>query len=363
MEIFDLHSYFDSYESEPLSAFVPIENCIGEGLVKEEYDVAIIGVPSEGNEETSVRSINEVRRSLYQLSNRFHKIKLCDLGNLKSGAVSHPQILSDVIAQLVEKGVVPILLSGSDHLMVASDALSEFVPRQALSIVDSRLGLKKASGETSVRGDLLNAGGVSSVNLLGYQNYYSTEEEERIVSSRDFDFKRLRDLTGKVWVVEPYLRDSHLIQINMTAAKYAEAPLKTFLPNGLTGVELCQIGHYAGLSDSAMFYELSGLDELPEQSELAAALAAQLIWHIIEGVENRYGDYPLRSIDDYQQYVVLPKVEGDEKIVFYNNRTNGRWWIEIPTREGKAIYSCTQKDYLDFCGGQIPDIWMKYYMR
>jgi hypothetical protein len=73
-----------------LSAFVPIENCIGEGLVKEEYDVAIIGVPSEGNEETSVRSINEVRRSLYQLSNRFHKIKLCDLGNLKSGAVSHP---------------------------------------------------------------------------------------------------------------------------------------------------------------------------------------------------------------------------------------------------------------------------------
>lgn len=363
MEIFDLHSYFDSYESEALSVFVPTENCVGKGLVDEEYDVAIIGVPSAENEEASIKKINEVRRNLYQLSNRFHKIKLCDLGNLKSGALSRPQILSDVIAQLVGNGVVPILLSGSDHLMDASDALSEFASRQAVSIIDSRLGLKKANGEMSVRGELLNAGGISAVNLLGYQNYYSTEEEEQMVSSKDFDLKRLRDLVGKVWMVEPYLRDSHLIQINMTAVKYSEAPLNIVLPNGLTGVELCQIGHYAGLSDSALCYELSGLDELPGQSELAAALAAQLVWHIIEGIENRYGDYPLRSIEDYQQYAVLPKVEGDEKVIFYNNRANGRWWIEIPTREGRVIYSCTQKDYLDFCGNQIPDIWMKYYMR
>lgn len=55
MEIFDLHSYFDSYESEALSVFVPTENCVGKGLVNEEYDVAIIGVPSAKNEEASIK--------------------------------------------------------------------------------------------------------------------------------------------------------------------------------------------------------------------------------------------------------------------------------------------------------------------
>lgn len=363
MENFDIHNYFDAYEGDGLSCFVPNDASVECGIVQEDFNVVIIGVPSVENEMESVQRINSVRRYLYQLSNRFQKVRLCDLGNLKSEALSVPQMLSDVLSQLAERKVVTILLSGGDNLSVACDALSDISPEQEISIIDSCLGLMGGENGLSGRGALLDVPFVSSVSFIGYQNYYSTMEEEALLSDKGFEHIRLRDLTGKVYMSEPCLRDSHLVQFNLSAIRYSDAPLKCIIPNGLTGVDACQIGHYAGLSDRTLCYELSRLDEISEADMLTPALVAQLVWHIIEGVDNRYGDYPLRSIEDYQQYVVLPKVEGDQKIVFYHNRANGRWWVEIPTCKGNCIYSCKQKDYLDFCNNQIPDIWMKYYMK
>ena len=70
------------------------------------------------------------------------------------------------------------------------------------------------------------------------------------------------------------------------------------------------------------------LSPLFDRNNQSVHLAAQIIWHFIEGVYERRGDFPSIKSDDYKKFIVNIDTVNQNLIFFKSLKTN-RWWIEI----------------------------------
>ena len=133
-------------------------------------------------------------------------------------------------------------------------------------------------------------------------------------------------------------------------------------PNGLFGEEVCQLARFAGFSDRISAFGLFDVNPHFDNNDQTSALSAQVVWHFVEALNNRYSDYPKREIETYQKLIVAD-ITSNEEMVFYHNNVNNRWWIEIPTSKGREIFSCLFEDYQLASNSQVPEVWMIYYLR
>ena len=106
--------------------------------------------------------------------------------------------------------------------------------------------------------------------------------------------------------------------------------------------------------------------EKKEFHPVTVNLSAQIIWHFIQGVNQRKLDYPFSSIKSYSKYIVnIPQAE--HEINFYKSPKTDRWWLEVAYPDAKyprSLYiACTYNDYKMACNGEIPDRWLKNYQR
>ena len=114
----------------------------------------------------------------------------------------------------------------------------------------------------------------------------------RNVNSIDYS-TRIGRLRQNLFKAEPILRDTDILSIDMNVVRQADAPAATHpSPNGFKGEEVCQLLQYAGTSDRISIIGLFGMENKYDQRGQTAALAAQMLWHFIEGLDNRAGDYP-----------------------------------------------------------------------
>lgn len=360
-------------EETPQGNFLPLDDTFGMNLCKSIADkprVAIVGLSElDGENGELLKNSNAIRKQLYEFSYPFKKLKTIDLGNIKTTKEKKYEDVSKVMSELVQKNIIPILIGGSQELVLAiSDGVKGKTRRQNITLVDSRIRLtKEEEGETTASNflnTLFRKDDVEHINLVGLQNYYCAPWQEEYLKKSEYVQMRLRELVGRIQNVEPMMRDADIMSFDIAAVRNADARgVACPCPNGLNGVEACQIGHYAGVSDRIMTYGMFGYEERYDEGRETASLMAQVVWHIIEGIDHRYDDYPYKELSHYQKYEVLPKVEEDEPVNFYNNVGNGRWWIEIPMVGGTRIFACTYDDYLDFCNDRIPDIWMRNFMK
>ena len=369
----DLSKYVDEYDATPVTgAFLPVEETLGHKLVKENYQVALIGVQTESDPHNIGAGLapDAIRKQLYELTGFFHTIQIADLGDLKIGKKKSDAYyaLADVVRYLTSHQIIPIIMGGTQELTVPmSEGIMDVCPKQRVSIIDSKIDLSNDNDIPSAHNYLkwiINKKEVNETNLIGIQNYYCSEWQIKEMAEKECLLKRLREVRDKIYLCEPILRDSDLFSFDISAIRQSDAPGRAVpIPNGLSNVNACELAHYAGLSDSILVYGLFGFNPKHDNSETTAALAAQIIWHILSGIDNRYHDYPQRPIEEYRRFVVYPKVEGDTQTIFYNSLSNRRWWIEIPTAEGNKIFACSQDDYMQFCNDSIPDIWMRHFMK
>jgi hypothetical protein len=113
-----------------------------------------------------------------------------------------------------------------------------------------------------------------------------------------------------------------------------------------------------------------GLYNIPEGVEPADLhLIAQLIWHTVDGINNRKQDFPVGSKSGYAKYNVTIQDFKDE-IVFYKSDRSDRWWMEVPypPKHGSRflrhhMVPCSYEDYLTAGKNEIPDLWWKTYQK
>ncbi len=349
----------------------------------EGVDIAIIGVNEDRNSmgnEGCALAPDYIRKYLYALFQGPYKISVADLGNIKQGQSTEDTYFAvkSVVAELLEKKIVPLLLGGSQDISYANYRAYESLG-QIINIVSIDSSFDLGLNEDNINSkNYLNKILIHQPNFLfnytniGYQTYFVDQDAIELMGKLYFDIHRLGIVRRNLEEVEPIVRNADMLSFDMSSIRQSDAPGNSNAsPNGFYGEEACQIVRYAGLSDklsSIGFYELNPAFDNGEQT---AHLVAQMIWYFLEGYYQRKMDFPDRKRKDsglYIKYVVSIK-EFKNEIVFYKSKLSDRWWMEVPCQgfqskyERQFLVPCSYKDYQDACDEEIPDKWWHVYQK
>lgn len=369
-----IEAYFHKPQVNRISSdFFSDNERIDSCLTNKDYNVAIIGIEEGVNsvENSSCSEApNAIREQLYALRGGFKKLNICDLGNINKGnnAKENYLALQNIVTELTEKGVVCIILGGSHDLSLPIfKAIAEFQEKINISIIDGKIDLGKDENDFnsfSFVKKLLQEKKLRRLESIAYQSYFVSESQLNVLKEKNQYATRLGVVRKNIHSIEPLFRDSDISSFDMSAVRQADSPAYAHSnPNGLIAEEICQLSLYAGYSDRMKAFGIFELNPDLDINNQSSGLAAQMIWHFLEGLNNRQEDFPKRDIELYQKYFVQHNLI-DENIVFYNNEMNNRWWIEIPnTQNEKEIYACDVSEYDAAKSGKIPDIWLKYFKR
>lgn len=333
--------------------------------------IVIVGVNETRNATIKSRdalNLSSTRIELYKLFLGNWHTRIADLGDIKPGETIEDTYfaLSQLVENLVNKGIIPVIIGGSQDLCYAVyrgfDKLSRMVNMVS---VDSRFDFgmddELISSQSYMSKIIVEKpNNLFNFSNIGYQTYFNAQEEIDLMDKLFFDAYRLGEVINNISIVEPVLRDADVISIDMASVKGSEIGNVPYAsPNGFDGREICAISRYAGISDKLSVFGIYECHNTLQFSQLVA----QIIWYFIEGVNFRKKDYPFTKEIDYEKYIV--PIE-DEELYFYKSNLTGRWWMEMPQIKNldnklkrHALLPCTNQDYLDACNNVIPERWWK----
>lgn len=317
---------------------------------------------------------DEIRKHLYSLSGLEGLDHVVDMGNFRNGKsdADTRKGWEDVLFELGKKQKVIIIIGGHvEDLGLVVSGMSKLEHPLNLGLISSDLHL--ISDPEDLEGTYLNRilldpeSQLFDYTHLAYQSYFTDPGALELLEKFHFSHVRLGELRADIREMEPHFRNSDIFAFSLASIRHSDAPgtrLKS--ANGLYAEEACQLARYAGLSDKLSVFNLFDLPDLEEFHPVSANLSAQILWHFIQGVNQRKLDYPFSSIKSYSKYIVnIPQAE--HEINFYKSPKTERWWLEVSYPDPKyprSIYvACTSRDYQMACNGEIPDRWLKNYQR
>ena len=340
--------------------------------------LAIIGVIENRNDVNYIGedfNLNEIRKSFYALFPGSWNTVIADLGDINSGETVEDTYyaLKTTISILIQKGIIPVLIGGSQDLTYANyRAYDEVIPMVNIVNVDSRFDLgdsAKPIKNNSFVGKIILDQPYNLFNYatIGYQTYFNSQEEIDLMEKLYFEAYRLGEVSNEISMVEPVFRDANIVSVDMGVLKSSEVSLnQKASPNGMDGKEICAICRYAGISNKVSSF---GIWEYKPSNddEMTSMLIAQMIWYFIEGVNYRVKDDDFKNEEQYQKFITLVD---EQELVFYKSIKTGRWWIEIPflsevnnKLKRHTLLPCMHQDYVDACKNIVPDRWYKAFQK
>jgi formiminoglutamase len=335
------------------------------------YQLAILGVAEDRNSQNkgSAKAPDRIRRKLYELFRVNEKIRIIDLGNIKSTASSEDTIfgIRDVMIHLLNNQVTAIVLGGTQD--IAKGIFMAYEQRAYLAnvvTIDSRLDMDEGPlTSSSWVLPVINSSRLFKYTSLGHQQYLVDPRYLAQLEERGFDVVRLGSLRSNLLLAEPFLRDAHMISFDIAAIKQSDAPGTLFpSPNGLMAEEACQLSRFAGLSDQVSCFGIYETNPGFDVHDQTSQLAAQAIWYFTEGFSQRKKERPAQNNPDFKVFMVNHQ-DMEHALTFYKSLVTGRWWMEIPEmKTGKQILvACSQEEYQQACDHDIPEMWWKAFQR
>lgn len=343
-------------------------------------DFAVIGVPESRNAFRNVHTDlapDEVRRQFYQLYCWQKPVRIIDFGNLKVGETVEDTyaVLSDVLAELIENGVVPLILGGSNDLAFANYKAYELLQRVVNVVsVDARFDIGE-EGSPMSSAAYLDKIILQEPNFLmnyaniGYQTYMNSPEVIELMDKLYFEAYRVGMLRQDVSEVEPIVRNAEMVSIDISAVRHSDAPGNpNSSANGFYGEEICQVAMYAGLSDKLSSFGVYEYDPMMDFNGQTAQLIGHILWYFVEGFTNRQDDLSFKERSNYIKYSVSVS-ETVEEMVFYCSRKTGRWWVAVPVfnaeRKTQQTYflPCSLNDYKMACSDRVPERWWRAFNK
>lgn len=337
--------------------------------------IALIGVMEDRgafNNEGCDQSPDTVRDYLYPLFIGKWNSPIVDLGNIYSGeSLTDTHVaVKDVCLFLLKKNIIPIIIGGSQDITYSNyrayDALEQTVN---LVTIDPKFNLGNQNQELNSDNFLSHVilqkpYILFNFSNIGYQTYFVNQDEIDLMEKMFFDVHRLGLFRNDIKEAEPILRDADIVSFDLSAIRQSDAPGNlNHSPNGFTGEEACALSRYAGISDKVSSFGIYELNPEYDNQGRTAHLVAQMIWYFVEGFNNRKGDYPFGTKDEYDRFIVLIN-EGEHELVFYRSNLSDRWWVEVPIKEDNNLNSkrhklvpCSQSDYTKACENDIPVRW------
>ena len=339
--------------------------------IENKYDVAIIGVSEQRDtfNKGCAEAPDFIRGKLYNLAKINKNINILDLGNLKIGKTVNDTYLAlcDVLVFLIKNNIIPIVIGGSKNLTYPVFLAYRKLSQTANIVsIDSKLNLLQASEGKHYQTCLSRIINEESENLLnytniGYQSYLVSQDETQLMDKMFFDALRLGTAHANIIEAEPILRDADILSFNINSIKQSEAPgYYDPSPNGFYSEEVCQLAKYSGMSCKLSTFGIFDVNPKFDLNNQTSNLAAQIIWHFIQGVSQCLNDFPDSKLKNYTKFIVN-NCKINQNIIFYKSNITSRWWMDIPCTKNKKsnhLISCSYNDYKKICNNEIPDrLW------
>ncbi|MCH2197611.1 MAG: formimidoylglutamase [Flavobacteriales bacterium] len=347
--------------------------------VPEDQRIAIFGVMDDRgahNNEGCSDGPDVIREYLYRLHDIDEPMGIIDLGNIHPG-----ERLEDTYAavrvvchDLLRENIIPVILGGSQDLTYANYAAYESMEQTVnLVTVDSRLDF----GGNPEQPDSWNYLNKIVLHQPNYLFNYSNIANQRYLIDKDlielmekmyFDLHRLGEVNGQITHAEPVIRNADIMSFDMSAIRAGDSPGHQLAgPNGLYAELACQICRYAGMADKLTSFGIYEYNPRYDERGISGHLAAQMVWHFIEGISHRRGDFPVGTKDDYIKYIVPL---ADHELIFYKSPLTDRWWMDVPypSKSGNRyqrhhLVPCTYEDYQEATNEEMPDRWWKTFQK
>lgn len=337
-------------------------------------DIAIIGVSEYRNSENSIGenfSLNEIRKTFYNLFPGNWSVNIVDLGDLRLGnTVSDTYLaMQSIVSDLLKNNIIPVIIGGSQDLTYANYRSYDYLEKTVNIVnIDSNFDLGDSSKpikNNSFLGKIIldKPHNLFNYSTLGYQTYFNSQEEIDLMEKLYFEAYRLGELNNNIQYAEPILRDANIVTLDLKSVRSSELSSKQkFSPNGFNGKEICAVSRYAGISNKVSSFGI--YEYLPSiEDEATEMLIAQILWYFIEGVNCRVMDNNFQKAEDFQKFTVL--IDSQE-LIFLKSVKSSRWWVEIPflknsnnKLEDHTLLPCMHQDYIDATKGIIPERWYK----
>jgi formiminoglutamase len=335
------------------------------------YRIALIGIPEDRNSfnRGASNAPDRIRERLYPLYKVSDKIRIIDLGNLKSTPAASDTYygLRDVMLELLNNQVTAILLGGSQDLTYGAFLAFEQA-RTSVNVVtiDSRInaGAEAVSADTYLR-SIWKSPKLFRFCNLGHQQYLVNDKYAVQMEKMGFEAIRLGALRNNLTQAEPCLRDASLVSFDISSVRQSDAPANPFpSPNGLYAEDSCQLARYAGLSDHVSCFGIFEVNPAFDHQGQTAHLAAQMVWYFIEGFAQRKTEIPSSENNDFKVFIVNHE-DMEHELTFYKSLITNRWWMEVPEiKTGKSFaIACTQEEYQQASNHDIPDLWWRTFQR
>jgi len=382
------------FEPVNVDLYFPIENGIDPQLlvshiwfINEEkepdlsnIDIVLLGVPEarhSSNNEGCSTAPDEIRKEFYKLFYWKNDVSILDLGNLILGNTVEDTytILSDILAWILEKKIVPVILGGSNDLAFANYQAYSILEKVVNVVsVDSKFDLGNEKVPISSTG-YLNKIILQQPNYLlnysnvGYQTYLNGQTDIELMKQLFFETYRVGGLRKDMEEIEPIVRNAEMLALDISAVRQSDAPGNANASaNGFYGEEICQIALFAGLSDKLSSFGIYEYNPILDYNTQTSQLIAHTLWYFIEGFSHRPNDILFKDQDQYLRHAVAVSNALSE-LIFYQSKKTGRWWIEVPffhikTQQDKKYFlPCSKNDFEMACKDMVPERWWRTYHK
>ncbi len=329
-------------------------------------DIVLVGInESRGTgAATILHGPDAIRKELYQLHSWHSDVHIADIGNIKMGAKLSDSYaaVQTVLAELMRHNKLVVLLGGSHDLTLAQYyAYKELGQMIEATVIDAIIDLR---GESALRSEnflmeMLTSEPIYArhYNHIGFQSYFVHPRMLETMDKLHFDCYRVGVARDQIDEMEPVIRNSNLLSIDLSAVKHSDVPGSSFSPNGFTGEDTCMLMRYAGMSPELSTLGIYGYRADFDDQQLTAKQAAQMIWYFIDGKSrSKQESLPEEKQNFNEFHTAFTEID----TTFYQSKKTGRWWMQLPS---KKLIACSYKDYVNASNNEIPERWLRAQER
>ena len=298
------------------------------------------------NGSAEINDFKKVRQELYHLSKLDFAVPVCDLGDLISGK-SHQDthyILQEILSMCHYKNAIPIIIGGSNDLAFSLFSALNFHQKNLNYTQISNIISLSNEGEEITEKNFLSkilsskSFTVKNYHHLGYQKHLNELDSVKLMKEVEFEVIRLAEMMNSTERTEPFFRRADLVTLNCDAIESLEDGFSVNPQvNGLNKREICAYMKEIGLSINLKSVGIFNFNVNSEQF-LNHQLLAQIIWHLIEGINIRKSHPQDRSFETF--WVLI----GEEQFPFKRDTFSNLWYFGEDEKQENLI-PCSHFDY------------------
>ncbi len=330
-------------------------------------NVVLVGVTEyrgSGPNANEYDAANIIRNQFYKLHYWHTDIIIADIGNIKIGDTLQDSYaaIKTVVEELYIRNKTVIIIGGS-HDITLAQYLAYKSTNQMLEVscIDAFINLHHESRlpSDSFLMEMFTAEPnlLKHYNHIAFQSYFVHPGMLQTIDKLKFDCYRLGKVLENIEEIEPVLRNTNMLSIDIAALKYSDAPTNKYCPNGLSGIEASMLTQFAGSSEklsSVGFYEYY---PSKDDNRVTAMQIAQMLWYFIDGRHKKNIESSLIERENFNEYhTAFAEVD----TTFLQSKRTNRWWMQMP--DGKFI-PCSYNDYLVAGKNDFPERWLRVQER